>query len=394
MGIKKEIDPGLKYLQEIGFTRLRGQNGLYRKWERAFGRDKASRMMMQWEKLKFGSPEFYDFKNSSPEISQGFSEAFDGDIIRNACNYIDAHKEYFGKTILEVGTDIGYMTCFIAKTFPESKIVSIDRNSKAIEIAKGRAQKLKIENIEFLNCSLQEVDGKFDTVFCMRTIQENINSDDTPYCGEPIVTQFFQYAELTREYTDHLIAHLDETGYLCCFERVGHDPLMCGWLIQLSKMNCGMLTSSYQEYSCEENGDTSVFQAFVCKPGINTSEQEIVHMWYKAIDVDPTGANQLTLWNALSYLNDNAGKLIRGIRIFDPDGYQVGRYALFTDCDDDNLIYYLQATNNNIQLNSANVIEKEKILEHIQFMSDEHIKRGFPAEEIDPDDPILERKLK
>ncbi len=42
MGMKKETDPGLKYLQEIGFTRLRGQNGLYRNWKRIYGRDKAS----------------------------------------------------------------------------------------------------------------------------------------------------------------------------------------------------------------------------------------------------------------------------------------------------------------------------------------------------------------
>lgn len=80
--MKKEADPGLKYLQEIGFTRLRGQNGLYRKWERIYGRDKASNMMMQWQKFHGGSPEFYEFKNSDPIISQSFSEAFEGPVQR------------------------------------------------------------------------------------------------------------------------------------------------------------------------------------------------------------------------------------------------------------------------------------------------------------------------
>ncbi len=95
---------------------------------------------MPWERLS-GSKEFYDFKNSDPEISRALSEAYDGDIIRKACNYISSHKDYFGETILEVGCDCGIISCFLAKSFPDAEIVSIDRCAAAIKIAKDFAKK-------------------------------------------------------------------------------------------------------------------------------------------------------------------------------------------------------------------------------------------------------------
>ena len=91
MAKNKIIDPGLKYLQEIGFNRIRGKYGLVDRWKSVFGNAKAEQIWKQWDSLPTGSIEFYDFKNSDPEISRSFSEAYDGDIIRKACNYIAAH---------------------------------------------------------------------------------------------------------------------------------------------------------------------------------------------------------------------------------------------------------------------------------------------------------------
>ncbi len=147
MIMKKKMDAGLAYLQEIGFNRSRGKYGLVRRWEELFGREKAFQLYNQWTKIEDSSPEFYDFKNSDPEISRSYIEAYDGDIIRKACNYIYDHKEYFGRTILEVGCDIGYMTGFLAKTFPESTIVAIDRNKAAISLATKCLEALGIKNV-------------------------------------------------------------------------------------------------------------------------------------------------------------------------------------------------------------------------------------------------------
>ena len=43
-----------------------------------------------------------------------------GDVLRQACNYVASHKEYFGHTILELNCATGLMTGFLAGTFPGS----------------------------------------------------------------------------------------------------------------------------------------------------------------------------------------------------------------------------------------------------------------------------------
>ena len=384
-------DAGLEYLIEIGFNRIRGRYGLADRLIKAFGKAKAEKMWNYWKSLDTRSTEFYEFKNSDPEISRAFIEAYDGDIIRKACNYVFDHKEYFGKTILEVSCDAGYMTGFLAKTFPSSTIIAIDRSKSAIELAKKRTEALGVKNVEFRNCSLMDINENHDTVFCMRTIQENYSYDDAPFFGEPIVAQFLCYADLTEDYTAQLIDRIGPSGYLCIFERVGHNPLMCGWLMEFNAQNCGMLPDSYKEYKCEEAEGKNTFQAFICKPGISAGPEEIIALWYKAMQIDYAGRTTLKGWNALVYLHDNAGQLIRGIRVIDREQNQVGRLAVFRDKDDESTIYYLSAANNGeITLLGCAAEIEDDILKHLKATIDINIRSGNSIEEINPHVDFLE----
>ncbi len=38
MAKKRSVDPGLQYLQEIGFDRIRGKYGLADRWVKVFGK--------------------------------------------------------------------------------------------------------------------------------------------------------------------------------------------------------------------------------------------------------------------------------------------------------------------------------------------------------------------
>lgn len=82
MGKSRTIDPGLQYLQEIGFERIRGKYGFFNRLIKVFGRTEAEQLFDKAGTIPGGSSEFYEFKNSDPEISKSLSEAFDGDIIR------------------------------------------------------------------------------------------------------------------------------------------------------------------------------------------------------------------------------------------------------------------------------------------------------------------------
>lgn len=391
MGQARETDAGLKYLMDIGFKRIRGKYGLSDHWQKIFGKAKTDILWKQWKSLKGGSPELYEFKNSDPEISKSFVEAYDGDIIRKACNYIADHKTYFGKTILEIGCDAGYMTGFLARTFPNASIVSIDRCEAAISIAKKRMTDFGVTNVEFMHCELKDLEKKFDTVFCMRTIQENVDFSEMPFTGEALLYQIACYATLTEDYTLQLLSHINTDGNLCVFERVGHDPLMCGWLSQLSMMDCGLIPNTYHEYSCIEVESNNTFQAFICKPGVKTELGAIYTLWREAMQMNYKGVTSLTGWNALAYLHENAGKLIRGVRVFDKDDEQVGRFVAFHDKDGEPLIYYLAAAGGSeYTLYSYAEQVRDDLLKHLQDTINLNVRGGNRVEEIKPNDEWIE----
>ncbi len=397
MGKKRSLDPGLQYLQMIKFERIRGKYGLHDRLIKLYGREEARKVLDKAKEFDRRTVEFYEYKNSNFDLSMAFNEAFDSDIIRRACNYVAANKQYFGNTILEVGCESGSMTGFLALTFPGSKIVSIDRSEAALSIARQRVEGLNIDNVEFRCCSLADVQEQFDTVFCMRTIQENLESEDFPFSGEPILYQFACYSALTKSYTKELIKRVSNGGKLCIFERVGHDPLMCGWMMTLNMENCGHLIETYKEVICEEADEKNVFQAFICQPGINNSLQDTCDLWYKALEIDPTKSNDLQSWNALVYLQQNAGELLRGVYIMDPNDNNavVGRFGVFTDCDEKEMLYYFFApSGSDIHLFSVGMVQKEEAFKRLQETIDLNVREGFVYKEIDPSTDIVEGNSK
>ena len=384
MGKKRIPDPGLNYLMDINFDRARGQHGLIGRWQVLFGKTKAGELWKKYLSVPEGTERFYEFKNSDPLISKSFTEANDGDIIRKACNYISSHKEYFGETILEIGCDGGYFTGFLARTFPESRIVAIDRDANAVEIAKSFTNSLGISNVEFRSCTLQDVEEQFDTVFSARTIRENIIRENTPFDGEPIQYQYKRLAEMTKEYTDELIKRVKGDGHLCIFEKVGRDPLLCGWMQQLNDSGYAMMEPTFEEFECEEANSKGTFQAFICRSGEVNDPEKIRELWLKALNVDPAGKDILEGWAALVYLDKNAGELIREIYIC-ADGKKIGRFAAFYDKDDKSRIYYLSAVGGNgTMLRILSADQKEMALDYMEKTIRFNENKGKPFREYDP----------
>ncbi len=396
MGKKREPDEGLKYLNLINFNRARGKNALEDRLIRLYGKDKAYQELDKIDKIERGTTEFYDYKNSSYELSMAFNEAYDGDVIRKACNYIAAHKDCFGKTILEVGCESGNMTGFLALTFPDSKITAIDESEAAIRIAQLRTDRLNVKNVEFKHCALKDITEKYDTVFCMRTIRDNIEEDDYPFVYEPIAYLFAFYQTVTETYTDEIIKRVKDFGKLCIFDRLASDPLMCGWMMALSEKKYGIVLDSYEKLICDDEIDEHTsFQAFICQSGIMNDTEELCNLWNKAVGVDLTRANKsnkLSSWDALVYLHINAGKLLEGVYILDPRHKDkvIGRFGVFTDCDDPNIIYYLISNNDMVEVYYVPADYKEEAIKRMR----ENIKHiesdGMKSRPIKPNKDIVE----
>ena len=386
---KKPLDQGSKYLNEIGFTPFYDKKGLKPHWKEIFGEKEARRLDSARKKIEEGSPEFYDFKNSNPELSKSYSEFYDGEILRNACNYVYEHQQYFGKTILEVGCDTGIMSCFLAKTFPEATIVSIDRNPGGIALAKDQAEKLGIGNIEFINCSLNDLDEKFDTVFSMRTMHEN-DDGDYPDIYAPFSKQCMGYAKIIHDYAKQLSFHIQDNGFLCSFERIEHNALLYSWFIELNSCGCGVLKDTYTEFECKEANSKGIFQAFVCQNEKRIDPEEIYQLLLDPLKSGQTSDNVIQGFYGLAYLDKHAGKLIHGKRFFDGSGL-AARFAVFTDRDDKNRLLFLHAGGDQgFYVQIANINDKDTLLETIQHHVDIAEYFGLRIEEIDPQDENLE----
>ena len=388
---KYSEDAGLKYLKEIGFERIKNPHGLAERFVKLFGRQRADQIWETWESLSAASLDFYEFKNSDPQISKAITEAYDGDILRKACNYVDSHRSCFGETILEVGCESGYMTGFLARTFSDARIVSIDRSQAALNLAKKRAESMGITNVEFRVASIDNIEEKFDTVFCMRTINENISDEKRPFDGEALLNQFVGYKELTREYTHKLLSCLKDDGCLCIFERNVHDALICGWMMELCQANCSPDIETYQELYCEEAGEKNAFNAFVCHNQREEDPQEVIDLWYETKKFDDGKNDMKTDLNALAFLAKHAGRFVRGIRIINKENRQCGRFLICFDRESDAVIHFFYAAGGDgIRLYTLPADQKDDVISLMESFIPNNVKIGNRVEEIDPSNGFTE----
>ena len=68
------------------------------------------------------------------------------------------------KIIIDYFAGIGYFALQMAKGYPESKIIAIDKNPKSVEYLKINAKENKIENIEIINDDCRNVQTQADVI--------------------------------------------------------------------------------------------------------------------------------------------------------------------------------------------------------------------------------------
>ncbi|MCT4621518.1 MAG: O-methyltransferase [Marinisporobacter sp.] len=144
------------------------------------------------------------------------------------------------KSILEVGTAIGYSAIIFTKAMGDGKLTSIERRSDMVEIARKNIEiaglKDQIEIIE--GCAeeiLPNIEGKFDLIFLdaakgqyMKFLSSSINllkkggilvSDNVLYKGmiasdEYVVRRKITIVKRMRKYLDYIMDHPDLTTSL------------------------------------------------------------------------------------------------------------------------------------------------------------------------------------
>ena len=68
------------------------------------------------------------------------------------------------KTIIDYFAGIGYFALQMAKGYPESKVIAIDKNPKSIEYLKINTKENNIENMEIINDDCRNIQTKADVI--------------------------------------------------------------------------------------------------------------------------------------------------------------------------------------------------------------------------------------
>lgn len=361
--MKRKKDPGLLYVQKLGISPAKTVEALMMSMHNKFSDERGR---AYWDNFpKNGeNKEFYEHKNSDEEISYLFTGGHDADIIRQCANWVAVHKEAFGNEILEVGCDIGFMTGFLALTFPESKITAIDHSQNSINMARKLMDKLGVTNVKLICTELEDLDEEleFDTVVSMRCINENVTCDRhelyTPnynMLGAELEDKFFPAVNY---YLFLLHSCLKKDGTLVILTNTGLTPVSLAWMSSLAAKGFEINKGSYHKYLCKTpmQGGTLLIQAYYAinrysiddmireqnetteteGAGKQASEEEIQAVrdtlgwiWKNSV-ADPSGA-RFEDWEAEIMRDNLAGDLIDGVAILAPDGHPVARFCLYTD---------------------------------------------------------------
>lgn len=114
-----------------------------------------------------------------------------------------------GMTILEIGCNNGALSLYIAKNFPNVKIIAITDTAKMLSQLKKRAEDNGFSNIEYLSCDYTELkDIKFDRIICLerfdlisfkpaweKKIKALLNLDGMFFLQTPVHYAYSYYAD-------------------------------------------------------------------------------------------------------------------------------------------------------------------------------------------------------
>lgn len=255
------------YMQEVGLKYIKNTNdfltGLAIRTNKDYTQKIAQELNSRASRQNSSNSYFYQIKNEHFDGSIFVSAAFDGGVFRHIGNLILDNPEIFKGKVVDFACDCGIVTCFIAKMYPDCHVVGIDINQLAVDNAIKLAEKLKLNNVEFICSDVYDVkfEEKADTLTSFRGLLDVCmkNTSGLPFFGERKWREE-QYKNAFLDYAEVMKANLNEGGYVLCVERYTAEYGWQGWLEALKEKGINAVTdkcelmrasdiSSVKEYS-------------------------------------------------------------------------------------------------------------------------------------------------
>lgn len=298
---------------------------------------------------------------------------------------IKKNKDVFGKEILEVGCDIGVITCYVALLCPDSKIKGIDLCPEGIMCAKELAAKLNISNIEFECIKLQDMNtkNKYDTLLTLKTTSENMNRQGG-YNQCMTLDEGGDFVKSRIEkYISELSCFVRDGGNIYSIERRSVPEFAWGYV---KAMNANGLviepnTASRYIFTEHEDTNTAMFSFVFTKKGpVNLEDlyllynQSFLNEW---VFKQP----QYTGENAALIAQNSIRKVLLAYdvknRYMDP----IARLMVFTNDDPTAIAVYLYTINeegeNYMVVYNYDISVKEEVLADCKRTISNYKKNGF-----------------
>lgn len=255
------------YMQEVGLKYIKSTNdfltGLAIRTNKDYTQKIAQELNSRASRQNSSNSYFYQIKNEHFDGSIFVSAAFDGGVFRHIGNLILDNPEIFKGKVVDFACDCGIVTCFIAKMYPDCHVVGIDINQLAVDNAIKLAEKLELNNVEFICSNVYDVklEEKADTLTSFRGLLDVCmkNTSGLPFFGERKWREE-QYKNAFLDYAEVMKANLNDGGYVLCVERYTAEYGWQGWLEALKEKGINAVTdkcelmrasdiSSVKEYS-------------------------------------------------------------------------------------------------------------------------------------------------
>lgn len=274
------------YMEKVGLRYLKDAKSLMAalimKVDKKYAEEVANTLNARAEGLPADNAAFYELKNRTLDGSIVLSAAFDGGVFRHIGNIVIDSAEKLKGEVLDLCCDCGIVTCFMAENNPESHFIGVDINESAVENAKQLAERLGLNNVEFICSDVYELNlgREFDAVTSFRSLLDAAEKQTKGlnYIGlrqereDTYETAFAPFAEIVSK-------HLKPQGFVLSVERYTAEYGWLGWMQALAKQGI---------YSSEESG-------LMRAQDISSVKEYSVTYAYKSEETKPLGVYNAAL---------------------------------------------------------------------------------------------------
>ena len=264
------------YMQEVGLKHVKTTNEFLTGLAIRAGKDYTTEIAAELNARatgQYGSNAiFYNIKNKSFEGSIYVSAAFDGGLFRHLGNLIIDNPELFQGEVIDMACDCGIVTCFIAKMYPQCHITGVDINKLAVDNARTLAQKLGLENVDFVCSDVYEftAENKADTVCSFRGLLDVANAETKglPFFGERQWREK-QYQQAFSKYAKAMGDNLKDDGCVLTVERYTAEYGLIGWMDALADQGINPLSDKCCEMRASDLSSVKDYSVTFAKRGQN-----------------------------------------------------------------------------------------------------------------------------